>query len=70
MKNTSTITTITPSSNIHSALGREYFIIMSNGTMFKMWAEWFWYLDSSWNGDPNNRLGLELSPEWVENYKN
>ena len=64
------IISITKTKNFHPAFGPEFSITLSSGLSFKMWAEWFWELDSKWDSNPDNRLGLELAPEFVNQYKN
>lgn len=64
------IKTVSITSYLHPACGRELSISMESGFQFKVFEEWFLSLLPDWEGDPDELVGVELSQTWIDNYKN
>lgn len=64
------IKTVSITSNLHPAVGRELLITMESGTRFKVFEEWFLSLLPDWEGDPDELVGVELTQKWIDDYKN
>jgi hypothetical protein len=53
---------------IHPALGWLLKVVLSNGNQYNIYCEWFFHLDSEWDGDSEGLVGKEVSEEWCKSY--
>lgn len=59
------------SGNMHPAVGPELKIkLVESNETYNIWSEWFFDLIPNWKGDINDLVGLEVTQEFIDNYKN
>jgi hypothetical protein len=51
---------------LHPALGWLLKVVLSNGSRYNIFCEWFYHLKPEWSGEPDALVGLEVTEEWCK----
>lgn len=67
------ILSITPTSYLHPACGREYIIVVQKGVYgirFKIWDEFLFHIFEDYEGDYELLIEREITQQQIDQYEN